>query len=86
VNPIDIFCDEMFLRKPIPRNLQAVNGECKCHEAGGHNRRISEDIVLDMEGNDRIVGIEMMDASLHLPLEKLIPVKYEVPKEESFQG
>ena len=50
------------------------------------NKRISEDIVLDMGENDRIVGIEIMDASRHILLEKLLPVKYEVPKEKSFQG
>ena len=50
------------------------------------NKRISEDIVLDMGENDRIVGIEIMEASRHLPLEKLLPIKYGVPKEESFQG
>lgn len=50
------------------------------------NRRISEDIVLDMGKNDRIVGIEIMDASRHIPLEKLLPIKYEVQKEESLQG
>ncbi len=47
------------------------------------NRRVSEEIVLDMGENDRIVGIEIMDASRHLLLEKLLPVKYEVPKQES---
>ena len=50
------------------------------------NKRISEDIVLDMGENDRIVGIEIMDASKHLSLEKLLPIKYEVPKKESLQG
>ena len=50
------------------------------------NRRISEDIVLDMGENDRIIGIEIMDASRHIPLEKLLPIKYEVQKEESLQG
>ena len=50
------------------------------------NKRISEDIVLDMGENDRIVGIEIMDASRHILLKKLLPVRYEVPKEESFQG
>ena len=50
------------------------------------NKRISEDIVLDMGENDRIVGIEIMDASRHLSLEKLLPIKYGVPKEESLQG
>ena len=50
------------------------------------NRRISEDIVLDMGENDRIVGIEIMDASRHIPLEQLLPVKYEIQKEKPLQG
>jgi len=49
------------------------------------NRRVSEDIVLDIGENDRIVGIEVMDASRHIPLEKLLPIKCEIPKAESFQ-
>jgi uncharacterized protein YuzE len=50
------------------------------------NRRISEDIVLDMGEDDRIVGIEIIDASRHVPLEKLLPIKYEVRQEKSLQG
>jgi uncharacterized protein YuzE len=50
------------------------------------NRRISEEIVLDIGDNDRIVGIEILDASQHILLEKLLPVKYEVQKEESLHG
>jgi uncharacterized protein YuzE len=42
------------------------------------NKRISEDIVLDIGKGDRIVGIEILEASKHLSLEKLLPVKYEV--------
>jgi uncharacterized protein YuzE len=42
------------------------------------NRRASEDIVLDIGESERIVGIEIMDASKHLSLEGLLPVKYEV--------
>jgi len=42
------------------------------------NRRLSEDIVLDIGEDNRIVGIEILDASKHLNLEKLLPVKYEV--------
>jgi uncharacterized protein YuzE len=40
------------------------------------NRRLNEDVVLDIGRNDRIVGIEILDASKHLDLEKLLPVKY----------
>ena len=50
------------------------------------NKRISEDIVLDMGEKDRIVGIEIMDASRHLSLEKLLPIKYGVREEKSLQG
>ena len=49
------------------------------------NRRISEDIVLDIGENDRIVGIEILDASRRILLEKLLPIKYEVQKEKSLQ-
>jgi uncharacterized protein YuzE len=42
------------------------------------NRRLSEDIVLDIGADDRIVGIEILDASKHLHLESLLPVRYEV--------
>lgn len=42
------------------------------------NRRLSEDIVLDLGEGDKIVGIEILDASQHLSLERLLPVKYQV--------
>ncbi|MFH0812770.1 MAG: DUF2283 domain-containing protein [Pseudomonadota bacterium] len=45
------------------------------------NRRLSEDIVLDVGENDKIVGIEILDASRHLNLEGLLPIKYEVSAE-----
>ncbi|MBI4482720.1 MAG: DUF2283 domain-containing protein [Acidobacteria bacterium] len=41
------------------------------------NKRLSEDIVLDVGEDGRIVGIEILDASKHLNLERLLPVKYE---------
>ena len=44
------------------------------------NRRISDDIVLDIGENDRIIGIEILDASRHLTLDRLLPVKYELSK------
>ena len=50
------------------------------------NRRISEDIVLDIGEDDRIVGIEIIDASRHVALEKLLPVRYEPQKEKSLPG
>jgi uncharacterized protein YuzE len=39
------------------------------------NRRVSEDIVLDIGAGDKIVGIEILDASRRLSLERLLPVK-----------
>jgi len=41
------------------------------------NRRVSEDVVLDLGAGDRIVGIEILDASRHLELTQLMPVTYE---------
>ena len=44
------------------------------------NRRISDDLVLDIGEGDRIVGIEILDASKHVALERLLPVKYGLSK------
>ncbi len=44
------------------------------------NTRVAEDIVLDIGEDQRIVGIEILDASKHLNLENLLPVKYEVTR------
>jgi len=40
------------------------------------NKRITEDIVLDIE-EDKIVGIEILSASKCMNLESLLPVHYE---------
>jgi len=42
------------------------------------NKRITDDIVLDVGDGDRIIGIEIMNASVHVSLERLLPVKYEI--------
>lgn len=44
------------------------------------NRRISEDIVLDIGEGDRIVGIEILNASQHVTLDRLLPIKYAISK------
>ena len=44
------------------------------------NKRVSEDIVVDVGENDKIIGIEILDASKHVALDKLLPVKYEIAK------
>ena len=38
------------------------------------NKRVTEDIVLDIGSDNKIVGIEIMDASLHVNLGKLMPI------------
>lgn len=40
------------------------------------NKRVTEDIVLDIGADDKIVGIEILEASKHVNLEKLMPVEY----------
>lgn len=42
------------------------------------NKCVTEDIVLDIGDHERIVGIEILDASKHITLDRLLPVKYEV--------
>jgi uncharacterized protein YuzE len=40
------------------------------------NRRINDDIILDIGKDDKIIGIEILDASKHVNLEKLMPIEY----------
>jgi len=47
------------------------------------NRRVSEDIVLDIGENERVIGIEIIDASKHVNLEKLLPIRYKVSKRKA---
>ncbi len=42
------------------------------------NRRVSEDVVLGIGDEDKIIGIEILDASKHVNLERLLPVNYQV--------
>jgi len=44
------------------------------------NKRVTNDIVLDIGENDRIIGIEVLDASKHVSLERLLPVQYEISR------
>jgi len=41
------------------------------------NRRVSEDIVLDVGEGERIIGIEILDASKLLNLAELLPISYQ---------
>ena len=40
------------------------------------NERVTEDVVLDIGDDDRIVGIEILDASEKVNLEGLLPPKF----------
>jgi uncharacterized protein YuzE len=42
------------------------------------NKRVSDNIVIDIGEDQKIVGIEILDASKHLNLEKLLPLRYDV--------
>ena len=42
------------------------------------NKRVSEDIVLDIGENEKVVGIEILNASRNINLERLLPVRYKV--------
>ena len=44
------------------------------------NRQVSEDIVLDIGKDDRIVGIEILDASTKVSLRDILPMDYEIKK------
>ena len=41
------------------------------------NRRVSDDVVLDLGDGDRIVGIEILEASKHVSLDRVLPVTYD---------
>ena len=41
------------------------------------NKRVSDEIVLDIGESDKIIGIEIMNASKHLNLQNIMPVEYE---------
>ncbi len=40
------------------------------------NIQLTDDIILDIGEGDKIVGIEILDASKHVNLEKLMPVEF----------
>jgi uncharacterized protein YuzE len=49
------------------------------------NRRVTEDIVLDMEDEEKIIGIEILDASKHVNLAKVLPINFELQQRESIE-
>ena len=49
------------------------------------NKRVSEDVVLDLGKDSKIVGIEIPDASRNLNLHTLLPVTFGTPAQGSEQ-
>lgn len=45
------------------------------------NQRVSDDVVLDIGRKERIIGIEIMDASQRLDLKNIFPVEFQVAAE-----
>jgi uncharacterized protein YuzE len=45
------------------------------------NRRVSDDVVLDIGEGDKIIGIEILDASKHVNLNRLLPVDYKLSRD-----
>ena len=47
------------------------------------NKQVNDNVVLDIGDDDKIIGIEILDASKTLNLEKLRPISYkEIPVRE----
>ena len=44
------------------------------------NKRMTDNIVLDIGEDDKIVGIEILDASRYVNLANLLPISYEPAK------
>ncbi len=42
------------------------------------NQRVSDDVTLDLGKEDKIIGIEILDASAHLNLKNILPVEYQL--------
>ncbi len=45
------------------------------------SKEVGEDILLDYGEDQKLVGIEIMNASKHLSLDQFLPVDYELAKE-----
>ena len=57
-------------------------------EEGTHevvNKRITDDIVLDIE-DEKIIGMEVLDASKRLNLANILPITYDVHLKKSTGG
>ena len=41
------------------------------------NKRVNDDVVLDIGKGDKIIGIEILEASTHVDLSKILPIQHE---------
>ncbi len=41
------------------------------------NKRVDDDVVLDIGEGDKIVGIEILETSTHVDLSKILPIQHE---------
>jgi len=53
--------------------IKLANGEF------GKNREIHEGIILDLDGNGRLIGIEILDVSTRYSLEEIAHLDIEMP-------
>ena len=44
------------------------------------NRRVSDEVVLDIGKDDKIIGIEIIDASRHVSLRDILPLDFQYKK------
>jgi uncharacterized protein YuzE len=44
------------------------------------NRRVSDGIELDMGEDEKVIGIENLDAPKRVALERLLPIRYKVSR------
>lgn len=42
------------------------------------NKRISDDVVMDIDDEGKIIGIEIMDASKNINLKNILPINFSV--------
>jgi uncharacterized protein YuzE len=42
------------------------------------NRQVSDDVILDTGAGEKVVGIEILGASIHVNLKDLLPVEYQI--------
>jgi uncharacterized protein YuzE len=63
-------------KSKIRRYLLFLPWACSCII----NRRVTDDIVPDIGKDDKIVGIEILDASHKVSLNDLLPLEYQIKK------